>query len=412
MQNSDIMPDFELVNRVLFDWLNFTTRLHNVKEVIELIGMQDVGFEWLAGSRGFTDRLYFNGVSIHYCSVPGTLQEGLVWLEMSGQGCRTFETYGNGDYQALFELALSEPKDIHISRLDVAYDDFTDLFDIDKICDQTRDQHFTSRSNTYQAIYSNKGNSVLFGTRNSNVIIRIYDKAAERGYDNKKLHWIRCELQLKDRNAMGFIGQLQDKELIDVYLGVLKNYLIFREPTGDSNKRRWPISPWWDRFLGDAARLSVWSKPGTIYNLSACERYLFTQPIGSIKTVIEVHGAEEFIEMVKRAPPPKNPKYKRLIDEYNEHQRLSQENGVMREITTEEEFEFFKDLQEKLRLERELYIKKQNNLNDYYSAASIQRDVKRKNEIIQERYRMRARQELQERIRRELGYTKKGDGLL
>ena len=113
MQNSDLMPDFELVNRVLIDWLNFTTRLHDVKDVIELIGMQDAPFESLVGSRGFTDRLYFNGVSIHYCSVPGTMQEGLVWLEMSGQGCRTFETYGNGNYKELFELALSEPKDIH-----------------------------------------------------------------------------------------------------------------------------------------------------------------------------------------------------------------------------------------------------------------------------------------------------------
>ena len=410
MQNSDIVPDFELINRVLFDWLNFTSKLHDVKDVLELIGMQDVEFENLPGNRGFTNRLYFNGVSIHYCSVPGTLQEGLVWLEMSGQGCRTFETYGNGNYQELFELALAEPKDIHITRLDVAYDDFTGLLNIDQICDQTREEHFTSRSNTYQAIYSNKGNSVLFGTRNSNVLIRIYDKAAERGYDNTKLHWIRCELQIKDVNAMGFIKQLQSKELIDVYLGVLKNYLLFRDPSeNDSNKRRWQVSPWWDRFLKDAERLSIWSKPGTIYNLSTCERYVLSQPVGSIKTMIEVHGAEAFIEIIQRCPPSKNPKYKRIIDEYRETQRLRLEDSTWRTITTDDDLEFFRELQERLAKERELDKARNSNLNDYYSGASIKRDAERKNELYAKRLKEQARKDFEARIRRELGYKPEGD---
>ena len=232
---------------------------------------------------------------------------------MSGQGCRAFETYGNGNYEKLFDLARNDPENIHITRIDIAFDDMTGVFDIDKVCDETRKENFVARTNTYQSIYSNAGNAVYFGSKKSNVFIRIYDKAKERGYDNKDLHWIRYELQLKDINAMGFIDKLQCMTLQDLYLGVIKNYVSFREPTEDSNKRRWPEAEWWSRFIDDAVAVSVYSKPGVLYNMSACERYVMTQPLGSIKTMLEVYGEEAFINLVREAPMPKNPKYKQLI---------------------------------------------------------------------------------------------------
>ena len=187
------------------------------------------------------------------------------------------------------------------------------IFKIKEVCDEVRAEHFVSRTSTYQSIYSNAGNAVYFGSKKSNVFIRIYDKAAERGFDGEKFHWVRCELQLKDINAKGFVDKLSYTDLRELYLGVLKNYISFRVPTKDSNKRRWPEAEWWAKFLDNAVRVSVWSKPGVEYNLSACERYVMTQPIGSIKTLIEIFGKEAFLEMIQRAPAPKNPKYKQLI---------------------------------------------------------------------------------------------------
>lgn len=314
MHNSDKLPDFPKENRIIFDWVSFTTRKHTVVDLIDLLGLRDCPFETVSGSKGFRWREYFNGISIHFNDNEfQNMASDFIWLEMSGQGCRAFESYGTGDYDALFTLVREDPENIHITRLDIAFDDMTNVFDINSICDDVRSENFTSRLSKYQSIYSNAGNAVYFGSKKSNVFIRIYDKAAERGYTDGSLHWVRCELQLKDVNARGFVEKLKHEDLRELYLGVLKNYISFRIPTDDSNKRRWPVQQWWEEFLGEAVATSVWSKPGVEYNLSACERYVMTQPIGSIKTLIKIYGKDAFLDMVKNAPPSKNPKYKQLI---------------------------------------------------------------------------------------------------
>ena len=385
MYNSDILPDFELKNRILYDWISFTSKKHSMRDIVDLLGMAACPFETVNGSKGFRYRQYFGGVSIHFNEEQISTNVGFVWLEMSGQGCRTFETYGNGNYNALFELARSDPTNIHLTRLDVAFDDLTGLFDINKICDYTRLEYFTARIQKYQAIYSNSGNSVQFGSRMSNTLIRIYDKAAERGYDNTQFHWIRCELQLKDCNALGFADKARDVGIQETYLGVLKNYLMFREPGADTNKRRWSICEFWDSFLDDAIRLSLWSAPGVNYNLSACTRYVLTQPIGSIKTLIKIYGEESFLEMVRNAPQPKNPKYASLIKQTFEATKFSSDRAALNkliELTSDCELEFLAEVQEEFR-----EVKRIADL--HYSEAK---------EKAKEKY----RKELEERIRKDL----------
>ena len=322
--------DFPHGNRLIYDWVSFSTRIHKPDEIMDLIGMRDCPWEILTSGNGYTHRHHFGGVSISFIDGDMSHVGGFYLLDMSGQGCRTFETYGNGNYDALFKLVqkeLSKPKamqDVRLTRLDVAYDDLSGLLNIDQICDKTRCQEFVSRIQRYESIYGSKGNSVNFGSKGSNIFIRIYDKARERGFTDGR-HWIRCELQLRKENACGFVNKLPGNTLSGLYTGVLKNYLSFREPDpDDSNKRRWDESSWWTAFLDNARAISVAEKPGVIYNLSACEKYVLTQPVGSIKTLIKIYGADEFIEMIRKAPNPKNPKYRRLISEV-EHERARQE---------------------------------------------------------------------------------------
>ncbi len=337
MENLNNVMDFPKENRLIYDWLSFTTRNHNVKQLITLLGLNECPWSKVKGSHGYQNRLYYNGISIHYNDddidwdihyntqdkyISEMKPDGFIWLEMSGQGCRAFETYGTGNYEELFVLARNDPLNIHVTRLDIAFDDMTGIFDIDTVCDATRQEHFTSRVTNYECIYSNKGNSVYFGSRKSNVLIRIYDKASERGFDKDKLHWIRCELQLKDLNAQNAVDIAKIKSLQELYLGIINNYLCFREPSEDSNKRRWEVSEWWDNFIKEAEKISVYSKPGVIYNLEACERYVMTQPLGALKTLYTVFGKEKFNKIIDDAPLPKNPKYQRLISE--ELQRLNQ----------------------------------------------------------------------------------------
>ena len=323
--------DFPKHNRLIFDWLSFSTRKFKPDEIMDLIGMRDCPWEILTSGNGYTHRHHFGGVSISFVDGDMSHVGGFYLLDMSGQGCRTFETYGHGDYDKIFHLVRTQegkPKamqDHRLTRLDVAFDDMTGIFSIDQICDKTRLEEFVSRIQRYESIYGSNGNSVNFGSKGSNVFIRIYDKARERGFTNG-LHWVRCELQLRKENACGFVCKLADHLLSELYCGVLKNYLSFREPNeNDSNKRRWEESPWWSDFLNNARSISIAEKPGVVYNLSACEKYVLTQPVGSIKTLIKIYGEESFIEMIRSAPAPKNPKYNRLVAQV-EHERARRES--------------------------------------------------------------------------------------
>ena len=68
-------------------------------------------------------------------------------------------------------------------------------------------------------------------------------------------------------------------------------------------------------FIDEAEKISVYSKPGVIYNLEACEMYVMTQPLGALKTLFTIFGEEKFTKIIDDAPLPKNPKYQRLISE-------------------------------------------------------------------------------------------------
>ncbi len=343
LQINDV--EFPSGNRLIYDWISMTTRIHKPDQIMDLIGMRDVPWEILTSGNGYNWRHYFGGISISFCEKDMTAVNGFYLLEMSGQGCRTFETYGNGNYNALFSLVRKEQgkektlQDVRLTRLDVAYDDLSGKLDIDQICDKTRRGEFVSRIQRYEAIYGSKGNSVNFGSKGSNVFIRIYDKAMERGFTDGR-HWIRCELQLRKENACGFTYKLEDHSISELYTGVLKNYLSFREPNdSDSNKRRWEESPWWSAFLDNAKAISVAEKPGVLYNLSVCEHYVLTYPLGSIKTLIEVHGADAFLQMINECPMPKNPKYKRLIAMAGLESKKMDERAGRKSITFESDQE-------------------------------------------------------------------------
>lgn len=360
MQHSDISTtnslnkelDFPKENRIIIDWVSFTTRLHTVSDLVQLLGLTDVPFEDLAGSKGKKHRYHFGGISIHADEIQNKVLTGdYIWLEMSGQGCRTFETHGNGNYNLLFYAAINYPSEIHLTRLDVAFDDMTGVLDINVLCDETRLENYTSLLQKYQSIYSNAGNTVYFGSRLSKTLIRIYDKAKERGYDDT-VHWIRCELQLKDSNALGFAKKMKEIPITDVYRGVIRKYLQYRTPSEtDSNKARWEIRDWWNRFLDYSIPMSVWQKPGVIYNLHVCEKYVLSQPVGSIKTLIKIYGKEAFVSMIENAPPSKNPKYKRLISEYEENKKHHKQSSAFNKLVSgigDDESWFINDLRQSL----------------------------------------------------------------
>ena len=75
-------------NLILYDWLSFTCKKRDPYYFVDLLGLSKVPWELTKGARGYKDRLYFNCISIHF---NGRDDMG-IWCEMSGQGCRAFES--------------------------------------------------------------------------------------------------------------------------------------------------------------------------------------------------------------------------------------------------------------------------------------------------------------------------------
>lgn len=303
-------------NIVLYDWLSFTSKVHSVSDFINALGLGHVPWTDTKGARGYQDRKYFGAISIHY---NGRADMG-IWCEMSGQGCRTFESLSTTNWESLFRFIRSNG--LKITRLDVAYDDHTGILDIHEVVQDTQCGMFISRSDYWETVLSSKGSTVQIGSPQSKVLIRIYDKAAERGKTDQ--HWVRCEIQMRDDRAIQFsaiplpIGQ--------AFAGVLLNYLRYIEPMDtDDNRWRWPMRQYWLNLVDDAEKISIYRTPGMEYNEERCKNYVVRQAGNAIDACIQMYGIDEFVKMIEDREVNSNPKYKMIVEQHKlqvRHEKL------------------------------------------------------------------------------------------
>ena len=313
-------------NIVLYDWLSFTSKTHSPEQLIEALGLSHVPWVETKGARGYRDRKYFSCISIHY---NGRDDMG-VWVEMSGQGCRTFESLSKVGWDRLFQFI--HENDLHMTRLDVAFDDHTGILPLDQIAEDTKAGNFVSRMNYWETVQSSKGTTVQIGSPQSKVLVRIYDKAAERGCE-EGTHWVRCEMQLRDDRASEFTKI--DLSIGEAFAGVLLNYLRFVVPDEeDSNKSRWQMTDYWEALVGDAEKIRIFTAPGMEYNEERCKRYVVNQAGNAIDACIQMYGIYEFQSMIEERDTLKNPKYDLLVQQHR-HEVLAER--VRRWFTVEDD---------------------------------------------------------------------------
>lgn len=297
-------------NVIMIDWLSFTIKDCSVWEVSRMIGCGNLKWQLIKGARGYKHRLYYEGISLHY---EGTDEMG-VWCEMSGAGCRAFESFSSLSWVELIDL-LFTMNHVNITRTDIAYDDHQGILPMDQIVSDTLCGMWISKSRFWESVQSSKGSSIYFGSPQSQIRIRIYDKAAERGFIDR--HWVRVELQLRDERAKSFLSL--NKSFGDSFTGVVRNYLRFIYPNKDTNKQRWPMQPYWEQLLNDASAIQLYQDLGMEYNLGNLEHYVFDMAGGAIDTAVQIFGEDEFLRRIKERPQnyDRNLKYAALLDLYS-----------------------------------------------------------------------------------------------
>lgn len=327
-------------NCFLIDWLTVVFHDQTVFGVMQLLGLTGPDIAWQERHNfvyGYPVTTYWNNICIrwgadnekYYTDDPDKKASEKVrydmgiCLEMSGQGCRNFEEYGMGDWLKLLSAICECEGRISITRLDLAYDDHTGLLDIYRIEQDARDRNLVCKARKVRTTWSDdwdediQGLTVEVGSKKSDVLIRIYDKAAERGYDHTK-HWIRVELQLrKDRATVAVAEILKEQHVGRTACGILRNYCTFRTPTEDSNKCRWPIADYWDKILLDMEKITIVIAPGAPYNYSKTEEHMKLQYGQAFVAYYRMHGEiYSFLHDVLQRYPNLKPKYETAISDY------------------------------------------------------------------------------------------------
>lgn len=298
-------PALQSDNLILYDWFSFTSKIDDALSIIQLLGIDPKLFRTVKGARGYLDREYYEGISIHH----GGREE--VWCEMSGQGCRAFETFGNGAWDTLFDICSG--KDYNITRLDVAFDDHSGLLNLETLYKDCTAENFVSRFTSWQATKSSEGITIYHGSPKSDVRFRIYDKAKERKREDEG-HWVRFEIQMRDDRAQQFINFMILQPVGEVFTGVVNNYLRYVKPTGDSHRDRWPTRKYWSNFIGCAGKLSLYVSPGTEYNILNLENFVVNQAGAAVGAYIELVGEDAYFAKCKeKFAQTRNEKYNRLV---------------------------------------------------------------------------------------------------
>lgn len=307
-------------NLLLIDWLTFTSKIYDQDSIIAMLQLDDVDWEHCQyGRYGYQKRMVFQGVNVMWCGQEDADGKDLmgVCIEISGQGCRTLETFSGINWLELFKVLMDPDNEFNITRLDLAFDDHTGVLDKLRLKIDTDVHYYRSRFRSWEIRYGSSGFSIYHGSKQSLVLIRIYDKAAERGILDGT-HWIRVELQLRDANASGAIAAyLEHQDLGCVYSGILANYLTYvEEDPADSNKGRWPVADYWNELIKGAAAIHIAATPGTEYNIFRLERFLRDTAGGGLQTWIQIFGLDALPDLLKQRRSKLQPKYNLLLQQY------------------------------------------------------------------------------------------------
>lgn len=301
-------------SQYLFDAISFTSRSqeHDFPFLLDLLGFLTAPLAWqhISGAKGYKERDYYDGVNINYGSDD---PEKFCWVEMSGQGCRVFETYGNGDYEYLFDW-IRNTDGVQITRIDIAFDDRKKLLYLSDVANALECGLYTSRLKKWEITHdSNDGMTIYLGSKHSDMFFRLYDKAIERGYIDRSCgHWVRVELQLRHEKAQQFLNQ---RLTADNLISILNDLIRFVVDDMDTNKARRNTVDWWEKFIGSAMRIHLHGKPGVDYNLSKLDKYVFGMSGPSVFAAIDIYGERYFISKIRREAEErysKNPKYRNL----------------------------------------------------------------------------------------------------
>lgn len=146
------------------------------------------------------------------------------------------------------------------SRIDIACDCYDyDMYNLTS--DAAAAHNYKSKRRKWSEIIQHNtatnditGRTLYFGSRNSSVFLRIYDKALEQKIG---LDWTRLELEIKGKSAHNLALIIGKLPLDEIFYKLINNYISFIDRSSDSNISRCKLLPFWDKFIKESESISV-----------------------------------------------------------------------------------------------------------------------------------------------------------
>ena len=336
---------------VSIDWMAFTsTLMSSAEEAMEFLGYSPADFQLMPkGAHGYKTLHRLNGYPVSVLS-DGTDEMG-IHIVISGSavldvlqhfkasmsrvdpftGKDMVMEFSDFDNTVMIEFLQQIRSVGWLTRFDLAVDDYgAEYFTVEDVRDYLERQEVVSKFRSYRDVCESKltgectGHSLYFGSRQSEVMLRIYDKQLEQ---NKKAvdesefvsdPWIRWEFEIKnDRANIAADMLVQHKELGEIVMMILNNYVKI-VVLDDSNRSRCSVLPLWEAFVGTVGRLRLYI-PQFAKTLSDKKRWLVKQCLPTIAAVIVADGGSFDIitEHFENAVVRMSGHLRQLVSEYN-----------------------------------------------------------------------------------------------
>lgn len=223
--------------------------------------------------RNHYDRMYkFAGLNEFYiCSVQSEKSKigiGSIFVSISGKGFS--EQLGDElSYQIVYHAVKEHSA--NLTRLDICYDDYNMRIPHDKIISifnnfingkkLVHSRFRRDNAQIYYGVYDDVPyQNLVFGSRNSNQYMRLYDKRAEqgeKGYTVTEPYWYRFELELRHEAANSAFSEIMSsnydlRHVWQLYLNRMFR-ILSREPRESEKGKhidRIPTAKWWLKFVG------------------------------------------------------------------------------------------------------------------------------------------------------------------
>lgn len=241
------------------DWLAFTIPKASREEV-----MQCVGGQWSQCETGF------RGYPKCWMTLNGSRGMGKLGTGAFG---RPSEVHVDLSAGIVSTWELEKVRDVlqwliqsdgHVTRVDCALDDRSPAVAVAQVKQAVEAGQAVTRAERFQVVSASSvrqgtstGETLYFGSGQSQSLLRIYDKRLElqhKGREDWQDYGVRWELQLRRDRAQACAFALVKQGALDwrqYVVGVLRAYVDFRDTTREASaweRGRAPLLPWWEQL--------------------------------------------------------------------------------------------------------------------------------------------------------------------